>query len=68
MSTVDADDTSSSNTSSFVAALVLNGAVFGVQVGAFCVLRPKFPHIYQPRVTKPPPKLVFLLSQRYIYL
>ncbi|TIB78925.1 DUF221-domain-containing protein [Wallemia mellicola] len=49
-----AEEASSSNTSTFVAALVLNGAVAFAQVSAFCVLRPKFPHIYEPRVTKPP--------------
>ncbi|TIA90534.1 hypothetical protein E3P99_01490 [Wallemia hederae] len=51
-----ADDTQSSNTSTFVAALVLNGAIAGAQFAAFCILRPRFPHIYEPRVTKPPLK------------
>ncbi|TIA97948.1 hypothetical protein E3P94_02719 [Wallemia ichthyophaga] len=55
MSATEAD-ISSSSTATFLSALVLNGAIAGAQFLAFCLLRPKFPHIYQPRVTKPPVK------------
>ncbi|KAB5589777.1 hypothetical protein CTheo_6774 [Ceratobasidium theobromae] len=39
----------SASTSSFVAALVLNAAIFGAEVLAFTVLRRSFPAIYEPR-------------------
>ncbi|KAK9464342.1 hypothetical protein V1512DRAFT_268577 [Lipomyces arxii] len=44
-----ADTTASSSTSSFVSALVLNGVIFLVFVGAFLSLRPFAKRIYQPK-------------------
>lgn len=40
---------SSASTSSFVAALVLNAAIFGAEILAFTLLRRSFPAIYEPR-------------------
>ncbi|KAG8717436.1 hypothetical protein FRC09_014276 [Ceratobasidium sp. 395] len=39
----------SASTSSFVTALVLNAAIFGVEILAFTVIRRSFPSIYEPR-------------------
>ena len=40
----------SQSTATFVTALWINAAVFGVELLAFTILRPKFPVIYEPRV------------------
>ncbi|KAG8731630.1 hypothetical protein FRC11_003222 [Ceratobasidium sp. 423] len=45
----DVQGASSASTSSFVAALVLNAAIFGAEIVAFTVLRRHFPAIYEPR-------------------
>ncbi|KAF8750313.1 hypothetical protein RHS01_09454 [Rhizoctonia solani] len=45
----DVQEASSASTSSFVAALVLNAAIFGAEIVAFTVLRRSFPAIYEPR-------------------
>lgn len=37
------------STSSFVTALVLNAAIFGIEIVAFTILRRSFPAIYEPR-------------------
>ncbi|QRW10341.1 tranport-associated late exocytosis protein [Ceratobasidium sp. AG-Ba] len=48
MSTTD-EQAKSASTSSFVTALVLNAAIFGVEVVAFTIIRRSFPSIYEPR-------------------
>lgn len=47
---------SSSTTRSFVTALVVNGALLGVEVLAFFLLKQKLWRIYGPRTVLPPPQ------------
>ncbi|EMD35447.1 hypothetical protein CERSUDRAFT_116206 [Gelatoporia subvermispora B] len=42
------------STSTFVTALIFNGAVFGAELIVFTLVRPYFPAIYQPRSYIPP--------------
>lgn len=47
------------STDTFVTALVFNLIVFGAEIAAFTILRPRFPAIYQPRT--------FSLSVRSVF-
>lgn len=49
---------SNSTTSNFVTALVVNGALLGVEVVGFLILKQKLWRIYSPRTVLPPPELV----------
>lgn len=44
----------SASTSTFVAALVFNAAVFGIELAIFTIIRPYFKAIYEPRTYVPP--------------
>lgn len=46
------------STPSFIAALVLNAAVFGAELLAFSLLRKRFKTIYEPRTFLTPKKYV----------
>ncbi|KAF5389675.1 hypothetical protein D9757_006040 [Collybiopsis confluens] len=50
----DISSASSASTSSFVAALVFNSAVFGIEIAIFTLVRPYFKAIYEPRTYIPP--------------
>lgn len=49
----DIEDATSASTVSFQTALVFNAAVFGIQLVAFTILRPRFRSIYEPRTYVP---------------
>ncbi|KAF9448040.1 DUF221-domain-containing protein [Macrolepiota fuliginosa MF-IS2] len=53
MSEVKGADSASAK--SFIAALVFNAAVFGVELGVFTLVRPYFKAIYEPRTYAPQP-------------
>ncbi|KAF5364658.1 hypothetical protein D9758_005530 [Tetrapyrgos nigripes] len=56
MSTITANGASSSNTtSSFLTALVVNGALLGIEVGAFLVMKTTLYRIFSARTYLPPP-------------
>lgn len=46
----------SATTKTFVTALYLNAAVFGIELVAFTLLRRRFKAIYEPRTYLPPEK------------
>ena len=51
----DISDAKSASTPSFITALVFNGAVFGIEILAFTILRPRFQAVYEPRTYVPIP-------------
>ncbi|CAL1699363.1 unnamed protein product [Somion occarium] len=53
MSSNDIENAETASTSTFVTALVFNLIVFAVEIGAFTLVRPYFPAIYQPRTYIP---------------
>ncbi|KAH7872085.1 uncharacterized protein C8R40DRAFT_1255595 [Lentinula edodes] len=44
----------SASTATFITALVFNGAVFGIEIAIFTLIRPYFKAIYEPRTYVPP--------------
>lgn len=56
-------DARSASTASFLAALVFNAAVFGIEIGLFTLLRPFFKSIYEPRTYVPPPEYVPICAE-----
>lgn len=44
----------SASTKTFITALVFNGAVFGIELAIFTLIRPYFKAIYEPRTYVPP--------------
>ncbi|KAJ3569623.1 hypothetical protein NP233_g4933 [Leucocoprinus birnbaumii] len=46
---------SNNTTNNFLSALVVNGALLGVEVGAFLILKKRLWRIYSPRTILPPP-------------
>lgn len=57
----------SATTASFVSALVLNSAVFGIEIGLFTLLRPYFKAIYEPRTYIPPPECVLYILYCFVF-
>jgi hypothetical protein len=51
-------NSSSNSTKAFVTALVANGGLLIVEIGAFVVLKNRLGRIYSPRTYLPPPELV----------
>lgn len=45
----DISSPSSSTTKTFTTALWLNAAIFGIEIVAFTLLRPRFRSVYEPR-------------------
>lgn len=54
----DGTTAKSASTSSFVTALVLNVAIFAIEIFAFTILRPRFKAVYEPRTLSPIPSCV----------
>lgn len=55
MSVTAEQASSNSTTKTFVTALVVNGGLLAVEVGAFLILKQKLGRIYSPRTYLPPP-------------
>ncbi len=58
MSVTAEQASSNSTTKTFVTALVVNGGLLVVEVGAFLILKQKLGRIYSPRTYLPPPEFV----------
>lgn len=52
-SSSDIKNAGTASTDTFVTALVFNLIVFGAEIAAFTLIRPRFPAIYQPRTHFP---------------
>jgi len=44
-----AEQAAGTSTATVVSSLILNSAIFGVQMAAFFLIRPRFARIYQPK-------------------
>jgi calcium permeable stress-gated cation channel len=68
MSAVTASQANNSTTKTFLTALVANGGLLAVEVGAFIILKQRLGRIYSPRTYLPPPECVCSLWRFHLRL